>query len=67
MNFDQKSISEQKKNADGGGGGEEVEGTLKPNSMPECQERYNTKQQPSTQHNEKHVVQSTLQNYVNKL
>ena len=32
MNFDKESISEKKKNADGGGGGEggEVEGTLKP-------------------------------------
>ena len=43
MNFDKDSISEKKKNADGGWGGEEggreVQGTLKPNSMPDCQER----------------------------
>ena len=59
MNFDKESISEtkkkkkKKKHADGGGGGDgggrwNTE-TKTQNSMPDCQERLNTKQQPFTQ------------------
>ena len=51
MNFDKESISEKKKNADGGGGGEggEVEKTLKPKQYVRLSREVNTKQQPSTQ------------------
>ena len=49
MNFDKEYISEKEKNADGGGEGGEVEGTLKPKQYARLSREVNTKQQPSTQ------------------